>query len=241
MRRNAFLIAALFIVGGIGMVAAQGMMGPGRGGWGGMMGGWWDSPPPGTAQALSIDQVAEIVQDYLNKFWNKDLAIHEVMEFDNQFYADVKEKSTGIFAFQLLVNKWTGDIVPEPGPNMMWNAKYSPMGMGMMGGGMMGGPGWGWGGGGRYRNKQDPSKEMAITLEQARQYAQAFLDARLPGTKVEDSVDVYYGYYTIDVMKNGEEYGMLGVNGYSGGVWYHTWHGNFVRMKDLDRQQGGRE
>jgi hypothetical protein len=206
-----------------------------------MMGGWWDSPPPGTAQALSIDQVADMVQEYLNNFWNKDLEIHEVMEFDNQFYADVKEKNTGIFAFQLLVNKWTGAIVPEPGPNMMWNAKYGPMGMGMMGRGMMGGPGWGWGGRGGYRDWQNPSREMDITPEQASQYAQAFLDARLPGTRAESSVDVYYGYYTIDVMKNGEGYGMLGVNGFTGGVWYHTWHGKFVRMKDLDKQKGGRE
>ena len=159
------------------------------------------------------------------------------MEFDNQFYADVKEKSTGIFAFQLLVNKWTGAVVSEPGPNMMWNTRYGRMGMGMMGG-MMGSPGWGWGGRGGYRGWQDPTREMNVTPEQARRNAQEFLDARLPGTRAEDSVDPYYGYYTIDVMKNGKVYGMLGVNGYTGWVWYHEWHGKFVRMKDLDKAAG---
>jgi len=29
----------------------------------------------------------------------------------------------GIYAFELLVNKRTGQIFPEPGPNMMWNLK----------------------------------------------------------------------------------------------------------------------
>jgi hypothetical protein len=27
--------------------------------------------------------------------------------------------------------------------------------------------------------------------------------------------------------------GMLSVNGYTGQIWYHTWHGAFVQMKDL--------
>ena len=55
------------------------------------------------------------------------------MEFDNHFYAEVEEKSTEVHAFELLVNRWTGSIVPEPGPNMMWNTKYGHMGAGMMG------------------------------------------------------------------------------------------------------------
>jgi hypothetical protein len=33
--------------------------------------------------------------------------------------------------------------------------------------------------------------------------------------------------------KNGTLTGMLSVNGYSGQVWYHTWHGAFMRLKDL--------
>lgn len=37
-----------------------------------------------------------------------------------------------------------------------------------------------------------------------------------------------YGYYTIMTTLEGEHYGMLSVNGYSGDVWYHTWHGMFI-------------
>ena len=59
------------------------------------MGGWWNSPPPQNAKALTIDQAADMVQNYLKGFWGPDLKLAEVMEFDNQFYAEVREKSSG--------------------------------------------------------------------------------------------------------------------------------------------------
>src|SRR5437870_13903805 len=54
------------------------------------------------------------------------LAVAEATEFSNNFYIRVKETSTGVNAFKILVSR-NGGISPEPGPNMMWNAKYSPM------------------------------------------------------------------------------------------------------------------
>lgn len=229
MKRLLIIIVALSILA-VGSTSAQ-MMGPGyggNGGYGGMMGGWWNSPPPENAKALKIDQVAEDVNNYLKSYWNPDLKLAEVWEFDNQFYAEMREKDTGVGAFELLINKWTGAIVPEPGPNMMWNTKY-----GHMGAGMMGGPEWGWGGRGGYRGWGNPTKDMPVTAEQARQYGQQLLDAQLPSTTVEKNPDTFYGYYTITVLdKDGKVYGMLGVNGYSGWVWYHQWHGKFIAMKE---------
>ena len=52
-----------------------------------------------------------------------------------------------------------------------------------------------------------------------------------PGT-VADEVVAYYGYYTIMTTFDGKHYGMLSVNGYSGDVWYHTWHGMFISEVD---------
>ena len=219
MRKHAVVFAAMLtLVAGVAF--GGGMMGTrssaGVPGWG-MMGGWWDYTPPGAGKALTIGQAAEAVQKYLKDFWSPDLVLAEVMEFDNQFYAEYVEKNGGVHAFEVLVNRWTGAIVPEPGPNMMWNTKYGHMGFGMMGGGMMGGPGWGWGGRQGYRPWANPGKEMTVSAEQARKYAQEFLDARLPGMKVENDADVFFGYYTIHVLnKDGSVYGMLGVNGYTG-------------------------
>ena len=74
---------------------------------------------------------------------------------------------------------------------------------------------------------------MPATAERVRQNAQQLLDAQLPDTTVEKDADTFYGYYTIAFLdKGGKVYGMLGVNGYSGLVWYHQWHGNFITMKE---------
>jgi len=206
------------------------------GGWrpGGMMGGWgpgaggcpgmggWGYPSTGTP--LTLDQAIEAAQQYLAAYGNPDLTLTEVMEFSNNFYAEVEEESTGIHAFELLIHRYTGQVYPEPGPNMMWNTKYGHMGRwgGMMG--MMGG--W-WG---------RPSGPMTVTPEQARRYAQEYLDAYLPGTTVADGADAFYGYYTMHVLRDGQIYGMLSVNGYTGQVWYHTWHGDFIGMREFEEE-----
>jgi len=231
--RRILVLSAVFAVLIVGAVSGQ-MMGPGFQGYGGMMGTWWNSPPP-NARALSMEQAAQNINAYLQALREPDLQLAEMMEFENQFYAEIREKSTGVGAFEMLVDKWTGYVVPEPGPNMMWNTKYGSMGAGMMGGitggGMMGGPLWGPGQG--YRGGKSADAAMPVDLAQAHKYAQDFLDARLPGTAVEKDGDVFYGYYTIHVLnKDGSVYGMLGVNGYSGWVWYHAWHGKFQAIKE---------
>ncbi len=190
--------------------------GYGQGGWGpggcpGM--GGWGYARPGTGTRLGLDQAAQAVEQYLAATGNPDLALVEVMEFSGNFYAEVKEKSTDIHAFELLVDPYTGAIYPEPGPNMMWNTKYGHMG--------------GWGGYGAQ-----PTTDMPVSPKQAREDAQRYLDAYLPGTTVADEADPFYGYYTLHVLRDGKVVGMLSVNGAAGQVWYHTWHGEFVGMKD---------
>ncbi|MBU4077856.1 MAG: PepSY domain-containing protein, partial [Euryarchaeota archaeon] len=138
---------------------------------------------------------------------NTDIVLTEVLEFDNNFYAGVKEKSTGTHAFELLVNKYTGAVVPEMGPNMMWNTKYGHMTL----------------------NTQESS---TVTEKQAIEIAQKYLDTELPGTEVEDA-DTFYGYYTLEVKKDDKLYGMLSVNANTGAVWYHNWHGTFIKILEV--------
>lgn len=38
--------------------------------------------------------------------------------------------------------------------------------------------------------------------------------------------------YTLHTEKDGGITGILSVNGYSGEVWYHSWHGPFVGMQE---------
>jgi len=160
-----------------------------------------------------IDRALSIAERYLASLNDPDLAIDEIMEFELNYYVIYYEKSTGIGAFEMLIDKDTGRIFPEYGPNMMWNTKYGHAGM-------MGG----W--------QQAPSGEMPLDQDEAVSLAQEFLDRYLPGAVAEDP-HRFYGYYTIHVTKNGKIYGMLSVNGYTGLVWYHNWHGAYIQSREL--------
>ncbi len=192
---------------GSGGMMGSSMMGPG------MMGGWGASNPD--AEQITIDEAAEAVERYLGAY-GQDLALAEVMEFAWNFYAEVEEESTGIHAMELLIDKYTGQVYPEQGPNMMWNTKY----------GMMG-------------SSYTATAEMPITPEQAKTLAQQFLDANPPGVTIGEA-DVFYGYYTLHTLRDGQIEGMLSVNGYKGGVWYHDWHGPFIGMEEFhDESENG--
>jgi hypothetical protein len=192
----------------------------------------------------NIDEAADLARNYLTSLGYSDLDIKEIMEFQYNYYFIAYERSTGIGAFEGIIEKevglsgmggMMGIVHPEQGPSMMWNTKYGqmagwgPMG-GMMGGGMMGGMmGGRWG----YQPYSGvPTAETPVTASDAKQIAQAYLESYLPGSSVEDP-DTFYGYYTIHVLRDGKPYGMLSVNGYTGQVWYHTWHGAFIQMKEL--------
>ena len=200
-----------------------------------------------TGEPLTMDQAEYLAKQYLGSLNNPDLAIKEIMEFEYNFYIIYFEKSTGIGAFEMLIWKKTptdmmgsgmmgggmmgqgmmvGQIMPEPGPNMMWNTKYGGM-MGHMGG-MMSGDMMGSG----MMGQQQPTGEMTIGNDEAKNIAQQNLDESFPGTTIEEST-TFYGYYTFDFGMSGNIQGMLSVNGYTGQVWYHGWHGDFIQMKEF--------
>jgi hypothetical protein len=185
----------------------------GRNGWNGYAAPAY--PNTGTTTTpITIETAVTIAQQYLTQLNNPDLAVREVEEYTQNFYVQVCEKSTGIGAFELLIDKYSGRIYPEMGPNMMWNTKYG-MHSGMMG--------WFTG---------NPATPMTVTAEQAETNAQQWLNANLPGTTVGEA-EPFYGYYHVMVLSAGKGYGMLSVNGYTGQVWYHTWHGTFIQEVEL--------
>lgn len=172
---------------------------------------------------LTIDQTKQAVESYLQNVDNSDLELEEIMIFDNHAYARIVEISTGIGAMELLVDPSTLSVYPEYGPNMMWNRKYGHIG----GNGMMGGTGMM---NGDFLDPSFVSSEMTVSPEQAFEFAQQYLDQQFPGYKMSDDVYPFYGYYTIDILKDEQPTGMLSINGYSGQVFLHTWHGTFIEM-----------
>jgi len=204
----------------------------------GMMGQWYQQSQTQAGNPITLDQAKTIAQQYLTSTQNPNLAIKEIMEFQYNFYIIYCEKDTGRGAFEMLIWKQTpptgmigpgmgmgggmmggrfipGVIMPEPGPNMMWNTKYSPMANGMMG----------------YGNQ--PSSAMTVSEDKAQQFAQTYLDANFKGAKTEMATQ-FYGYYTFDFTVDGKIAGMLSVNGYTGQVWYHSWHGVFIQEVEFE-------
>ena len=75
-----------------------------------------------------------------------------------------------------------------------------------------------------------PTTNMAISMEQAKTIAQQYLDANYTGTTV-GQVTTYYGYYAIQILKDGNPVGMMGVYGSTGQVMNYTWMGTFMLKK----------
>ncbi len=191
-----------------------GMMGGFGNGYGfrGMMSAYgYAAPYTYNGSPLDINTATTIAKNYIASIGNPDLVVKQVEEYTANFYVQVNEQSTGHGAFELLINKYTGSIYPEMGPNMMWNTKYGMMRAGILSG-IFG----------------TPTTTMSVTATQATTDAQQYLNTYIPGTTTGD-VATFYGYYTIEVLNGTTPYGMMSVNGYSGQVWVHTWHGTFIQ------------
>ena len=218
---------AMPVLGSQGMMGTAGIQDRCGGGPAGMEPGGTRGETPGTAATVcptegtdgapsthnfTLAQAQTAFDDYLVGIGYGSLRIVEVMEFDQNFYAIAQEPETHIGAMELLLDKSSGVVSPEIGPDMMWNAKYGMHGPG----GMMG---------------VAQQGENTISAADALTIAQQWLDAHHPGETVEDA-DPFYGYYTIHTESGGEIAGMLSVHGTTGQVWYHTWHGAFIQMTE---------
>jgi hypothetical protein len=190
---------------GSSMMGGSGMMGSAGGMMGGGMMPWGSSGAavPGAAR-LTIDEARSAAETFAASA-GSGLAVGEVMEFDLNFYAILVEETTGMGALEVLVDPYTGAVGLEPGPNMMWNDKYGPMGRGLRG-------------------------EVELTMQDARDRAQKSLEAEFPGGRVHDEGMPFYGYFTFDFDgPDGDVAGMMSVDAYNGAVWLHTWHGDFIQ------------
>ena len=132
------------------------------------------------------------------------------MEFEYNFYAIAEEPETGLGAMELLLDKRSGTVSPEMGPNMMWNLKY-----------------------GMHSRDRNGNPEHRINESDALDIAQRWLNVNRPGAAIEEHAVPFYGYYTIHTERDGAIEGMLSVHGETGQVWYHTWHGDFIEMVEL--------
>ncbi|MCF6277502.1 MAG: hypothetical protein L3J16_01975 [Anaerolineales bacterium] len=191
---------------------AGGMMNGGYGsmpgnGYAGNMMGTWNNTLDANAQRLTLEQALESAQTYVASWYGAgDLEVDEIMEFESNFYVLFRETTSQRGAFELLVDPYSGYVSPEPGPNMMWNLKYSHMGY--------------------------APDNSTISQTNAREIAQQAVSANWANAEIEGDGVAFYGYYTFDYAIDGEMAGMLSVNSLNGQIFYHTWHGTFTQEKE---------
>ncbi len=193
-----------------------GMPGYGRGGMGGygmMAGTGMMQVLPSDAAPLDDATVRAALQRAADGV-TPGATLHDIMVFTNNVYAQVLD-AQGNAVGEILLDRYSGAVSPEPGPNMMWNTRSWMGGPGMRGGsGGMGGSG----------SAGTPRYDEAA----ARARADAFLAGYLPGATAMGS-QTFPGYYTFDYGMDGAAKGMLSVNATTGQIWPHTWHGVFIR------------
>ena len=180
-------------------------MGPGMMAPGGYL---EDAQPQG--ERLSLEDAVTAAQQYAAAL-GENLRVARVMAFSENFYAVVVEEDTGRGALELLIDPYTGRVRLEPGPTRMWNVKY-----------------------GHMRLRVDEIPANTLSMQEAAEAAQAYLDENLQGALVEVEGVAFYGYYNFDYTVDGEVAGMLSVNATSGNVWPHTWRGTFIEEKEID-------
>jgi hypothetical protein len=228
MRKTAVLIIAVIVVAALvvtGIVIIN------------QSGNKANNPSPSTGTtSISIDQAATAAQNYLTKMGYPNLGVRMMQEYSKTYYAQVVEQNNGTGAFELAVDKKTGAVTPMQGPTLMWNTKYGATGNGMMGylttTGSSGSSMMGGSGGMMTWLRGTPTTNMAVTMEQAKTYAQQYLDANYTGATI-GQLTTYYGYYTMQVIRNGNVIGMMGVHGTTEQVMYYSWCGTFMQQKIL--------
>jgi len=185
----------------------------------------------GQISELTIEQIREAALAYLDESGLEGLEIQEMMLFSHNGYVIIGEQDSGRGAFELLVDPATRSAFLEYGPTRMWNLKYgirgevSPVCM--------------RGGASQPTDFQvgelDSSFSMPLSTEDAAAIAQDYLDRSHSGYNVTESVTDFYGYYTMDVEEADRIVGMVSVNGFTGEVFPHSWHGAFLEMVDSHR------
>ncbi|OGP92552.1 MAG: hypothetical protein A2156_08755 [Deltaproteobacteria bacterium RBG_16_48_10] len=226
MKTKTFMIGMMVVLlltgGAYAMMGGGG--GPGSGGGymgGGGMGGGMGSGMAG-AGAMIPDMLGNTIShgylDVLNPIdnpgdartaiqafidvSNSSLQTSELWEYGTVYKAELSD-TNGAKAFDLVVDKFTGVVMPEMGMSMMLNASY---------------------GKGMYK-KSTFGRILKITPDQAISYAQNFVTNNGLGY-ILGSPETYPGYYKFHTADSTGNLGMdIMVNGYNGEIWMNTFLG----------------
>ena len=178
-----------------------------------MMGRGWDAAP-GWAdlkkldKALTVETAKERVVSALKDWGYADLVVDTVTEYDNGFYALVKEKASGKPALEAFVDPTYGTVSAGRGPEASWNTKY-----------------------GRSLHWPLPTGKT-ITADEAKKLVQQWLDRSRDRTAYDLKVVELPGYFSVQLQNGGKLAGVVAVNAYTSQVWYRGGRGGRFAASD---------
>ena len=162
-------------------------------------------------EKITLDKAVEKATAYVESLDNSNLVLKKVMQFENNFFALVEEKDSGMGAFQLVIGPYGERVTGSIRPLIAWNTKY----------------------GHRRFGQEVTIQENTVSMADAAAAAQAELDAKVAGAKVEAQGTEYFGYYTFTYKVDGKIAGLISVNGLDKTAWLHTSHGDFIAEKEV--------
>ncbi len=174
MKSGWIWISLLGLVLG-GMILTQGLWGsPGYGGmmgYGhgpGMMGGGMGMMGvyPPQAKPIPPAEAKARLEAFARRF-GPEARLKDFMAFSENYYAQVVGPQ-GEGLAEILADRYTGLVYPEPGPNMMWNTRWA-----------------------------QPAPAPRYDQTAAQRLAEAFLKGYLPGARVQGG-QAFSGYHTFD-------------------------------------------
>jgi hypothetical protein len=227
MTRQRFVLVAVAVVALAGLLTVgtwattRGAAGPSYpmmgGAGGGMMGGQWAGMIgaqgagmmgggyvlPGNGRRVdSLAAARQRAQLFADELG---LRAGEVMQFSNGFYAEL-DTADGRGATEVLIDPADGSVTIEYGPAMMWNTGY-----------------------GMHAGAAPAAAQ--VSAADATRLAGQWLREQRRGLGVGEPEE-FPGYVTLHTLRDGKITGMMSVNAYTGAVWYHTWHGRYIAMRE---------
>src|SRR5665647_614378 len=136
----------------------------------GMMGNMMAVYYPG-AKPITQDEALRSMESLARQYYGSNVEVEDFMAFSSNYYAVLKDANSSQDIAEVLVDRYSGSVYPESGPNMMWNTRY---------------------GAGRTQ-----AGSAGYDLTGAKKLAEDFLTGYLPGVRIMESKQIP-GYYTFD-------------------------------------------
>jgi hypothetical protein len=137
---------------------------------------------------------------------NPELKGGTIVDFGKEYYAEAVEKTTGVGAYEVIINRNTGAVYPAKGVNVDWNLKYSTVGTAVT----------------LQDEIADPPRST-ISKAKAVEIAGQYLAEEQIELSLDDNARQFYGYYSLTALDAGKPVGILSVNGFNGRVVYRAW------------------